>query len=67
MLRDINVIRSEVEFPEPEASTSVYRWFYRFHKWLEERARQALIRIEPVDPEPEPVEEPADFYEEVGY
>ena len=61
-------ITFEVEFAEPEARTSVYRWFMRFHRWLEKRSRQALIRIEALHPEPEHEEgEVADFYEEVGF
>ena len=57
----------EVEFAEPESRTSVYRWFYRFHKWLEGRTKQAVIKIEELDPEPEVKEEPVDYYAEVGY
>lgn len=60
-------ITFEVEFPFMESRTSVWRWFHRFSRWLESKGVNVLIRIEPVNPEPELEEgEVADFYEEVG-
>ncbi len=63
----------EVEFRVPATRADAYRWFFRFHRWLESKfkagalATLPTIKLEPVNPEPEAEEEPVDYYEEVGF